>query len=83
MQKNGRYYVELGDTEIGGLIRIDNFLENLSEHLSKLESGHTNLQERQETVKVELTKKENYTDKIEEVKRKLEKIDKKLGVDKK
>jgi predicted acetyltransferase len=29
LQKSGRYYVELGDTEIGGLIRIDNYLENL------------------------------------------------------
>lgn len=83
LQKNGRYYVELGDTEIGGLIRIDNYLENLSEHLSKLEKGYNNLCDRQEAVKVELIKKEDYTKKIEEVKRKLEKIDKKLGVDKK
>lgn len=83
LQKSGRYYVELGDTEIGGLIRIDNYLENLTEHLSKLEYGYTNLCDRQEAVKIELTKKENYTDKIDETKRRLEKIDKKLGVDKK
>ena len=45
--------------------------------------GYTNLCDRQEAVKIELPKKENYTDRIEEAKRKLERIDKKLGVDKK
>ena len=82
LQNNGRYYVELGDTEIGGLIRIDNYLDNFAEHLAKLEEGYTHLCERQEAVRVELTKNENYAEKIEETKRKLEKIDKKLGVNK-
>ena len=62
---------------------IINYLEGLSEHLSKLEDGYNNLSDRQDAVKIELTKKENYTDKIDETKRRLEKIDKKLGVDKK
>jgi hypothetical protein len=35
---------------------------------------------RQETIKIELAKKEDYTDKIEKTKLRLEKIDKKLGV---
>ena len=83
LQKNGRYYVELGDTEIGGLIRIDNYLGALPNHLLELENNYKNLCERHEAVKLELTKKENYTDNIEEIKRKLEKIDKKLGVGKK
>lgn len=83
LQKNGRYYVELGDTEIGGLIRIDNYLENLTEHFAKLQEGYNNLCYREEAVKIELTKKENYSDRIEETKRRLEKIDKKLGIDKK
>ncbi len=83
LQRKGRYYVELGDTEIGGLIRIDNYLDNLREHLEKLLSNHNALIEREAAVKQELAKKESYTDKIEETKQKLARIDKKLGVNKK
>lgn len=83
LEKNGRYYVELGDTEIGGIVRIDNFLEKLSEHLAKLGETYTNLCDRQAAVKLELTKKEDYADGIEQLKVRLAKIDKKLGVDKK
>lgn len=83
LYKNGKYYVELGDTEVGGLIRIDNFLDNLSGHLSKLQEVHSNLCKRQESIKTELTKKEDFAEQIENMKKRLESIDKKLGVDKK
>lgn len=83
LQKNGRYYVELGDTEIGGLIRIDNYLDSLDKQLEKLNEGLTNLCGRQDALKVEITKKEDYVDRIEKIKQRLEKLDKKLGVDKK
>lgn len=83
LQKSGRYYVELGDTETGGLIRIDNYLENLEKQLEKLKEGHINLCGRQDALKVEITKKEDYVDRIEKIKQRLEKLDKKLGVDKK
>lgn len=82
LQKSGRYYVELGDTEIGGLIRIDNYLDNLGEHLEKLKEGLSNLCDRQNALEAEVTKKEDYVDRIEELKQRLEKLDKKLGVDK-
>ena len=36
LQKNGRYYVELGDTELGILVRIDNCLDKLEEHMQKM-----------------------------------------------
>lgn len=83
LQKNGRYYVELGDTEIGGLIRIDNYLDSLDKQLEKLNEGLTNLCGRQDALKVEITKKEDYVDRIEKIKQRLEKLDRKLGVDKK
>lgn len=82
LQKSGRYYVELGDTEIGGLIRIDNYLDNLGEHLEKLKDGLSNLCGRQNALKAEVTKKEDYVDRIEKLKKRLEKLDKRLGVDK-
>lgn len=81
LQRSGRYYVELGDSKTGGIIRIDHFLDNLDIHLSKLSEWLENLIQRQEAVEIELTKQEDYSDKIEEYKKKLEKIDKKLGVD--
>ena len=83
LQKNGRYYVELGDTEIGGLIRIDNYLDSLDKQLEKLNEGLTDLCGRQDALKAEITKKEDYTDRIEKIKQRLEKLDRKLGVDKK
>lgn len=83
LQKNGRYYVELGDTEIGGLIRIDNYLDSLDKQLEKLNEGLTDLCGRQDALKSEIAKKEGYADRIEKIKQRLEKLDRKLGVDKK
>ncbi len=83
LEKDGRYYVELGESEVGTLIRIDNFLDSMEAHLSKLEEGFTYLVNRKEAVRHELNKKENYTDKIEKTKAKLKRIDKELGVNKK
>lgn len=82
LQKNGRYYIELGDTAIGGLIRIDHYLDNLEGHLTKLQKSYRNLFSRQDAIKAELTKKEDYADRIEEIKQHLEALDKKLGVNK-
>ena len=83
LENNGKYYVDLGDTEIGNLIRIENFLENLHRHLEKLKLTLCKLKEKEQTIKMELEKKESYADCIEQYKEKLEQIDKKLGVEKK
>ena len=80
LQKNGRYYVEMGDTEKGVLIRVDNVLEGLEDHLSKLRESLTELYSKQESIKKELSKKEDYATKIGEIKAKLARIDKQLGV---
>ena len=83
LKRNGRYYVELGDTNTGNLIRIDNFLDDLQTHLDKLKKDFAKLQEREHQLKDELKKNESFSDEIEECRKKLEKLDKKLGVDKK
>ena len=83
LQGSGRYYVELADTELGVLVRIDNYLEKLCEHLEKMQENLKNMRIRQEDIQKELIRKEDYTDKIEFYTKKLEEIDKKLGVDKK
>lgn len=83
LKRNGRYYVELGDTNTGNLIRIDNFLDDLQTHLDKLNKGLAKLWERERQLKEELRKEESFSDEIENCCQKLEKLDKKLGVDKK
>lgn len=83
LKKSGKYYVELGDTDIGNLIRIDNYLDSLGDHLSKLMLNLEKLREKEKDIRFELSKDESYTDQIETYKNKVKKLDKKLGVNKK
>ena len=81
--RKGKYYVELGDTEKGNLIRLDNFLDSLDRYLIELENGLGRLKEKEQDIKRELAKNENYYDEIEKLKQKLDDLDKELGVKKK
>ncbi|MBR2453780.1 MAG: DEAD/DEAH box helicase family protein, partial [Clostridia bacterium] len=75
-----RYYLELGDSEVGYFIRIDNFLDNLGAHLDKLNEGLATLEERQRTIRAELDRDEGYSEKISELTERLAKIDGRLGI---
>ena len=79
----GRYRVEMGDTEVGNLIRIDNFISNLGGHLEKLEISLEKLKERKKDIEAELEKKESYSEQISSCKETIEKMDKKLKAGKK
>lgn len=79
----GRYRVEMGDTEVGNLIRIDNFISNLGGHLEKLEISLKKLKERKKDIEAELEKKESYSEQISSCKETIEKMDKKLKAGKK
>lgn len=83
LSRQGKYYVELGDTEIGNLVRIDNFLDALDNHLEKLKIGLSKLTEKEIELKAELAKDENYSEQIEKYRAEVERLDKKLGVNKK
>ena len=83
LQRTGRYYVELGDTELGILTRFDNFLNGFDAHIDNLNKVLTNMSEKKKNIRAELSSGENYTDKISELKEQIEAMDKKLGVDKK
>lgn len=83
LTRQGKYYVELGDTEIGNLVRIDNYLDTLDDHLEKLKTCLSKLTEKEIELKAELAKDENYSEQIEKYRAEVEKLDKKLGVDKK
>lgn len=80
LSRQGKYYVELGDTEIGNLVRIDNYLDMLDNHLEKLKIGLSKLTEKEIELKAELAKDENYSEQIEKYSAEVEKLDKKLGV---
>ena len=62
------------------LIRIDNFLDGLSEHHAKLNEGLRTLRNRKKQIEEELAKPETYSEQLEELQAQLDDIDKKLGV---
>ena len=64
-------------------MRIDNYLDKLEEHLERMETALSDMYTRQSAIREELLRKESYTDRIEALKEQLERLDKKLGVNKK
>ena len=82
LKRIGKYYITLGDAEVGNLVRIDNFIDTLDKHLDTLTSFLNNLKQKREDIQNELNKKASYVDEIEKIREELEHIDKKLGVKK-
>ena len=80
IERKGRYRVETGIKEIGGLIRIDNFLDGLEEYTHKMEENEQKLKKRLADICRQLTGKEDYADRIQEMKQKVAELDKQLGV---
>jgi len=81
LQRKGRYYVELSDAKAGCLVRIDHVLDTLDKHIRTLQQDRQWLGERMTAVEQSLARQENYADRIEKLMKKLERIDKELGVD--
>lgn len=82
IEKNGKYYIELGSSEIGSLIRIDNFLDDLENLLNKFNKELDRMLTRKNDIELELTKDDSYIDIIRDLEDKLVKLDNKLGVNK-
>jgi hypothetical protein len=80
LQGEGKYYVELGDSERGMIVRIDNFLEELKSLALKFTDELADLSLERERIRMELEKDESYVDKIEELKAEIKRLDKELGV---
>ena len=80
---SGKYYLELGSSPIGYLIRIDNFLSDFDEYVKKQEDKLDKLNMVQGSIEAELNEEDMYGDRIDELTSKLEELDKKLGVNKK
>lgn len=77
---SGRYYVKLGESDKGMLLRIDNFLEDFDRHMEKLTEGLDVLRDRKLGIEAELAKGESYADEIEKYRRLLAEIDAELGI---
>ncbi len=82
LKKNGSYYVETGDSETGGLIRIDNFLESFPKRIETMRETLQTLTLRKKEIERELSTCPDYGDEIEALMKKLEQIDTDLGVEK-
>lgn len=80
--REGRYAIKLGDTQVGNLIRIEHYLDNLDMHLEELIENLHKFKIRQEHIKNEMMSKEDYTEQIQMFQKRVKEIDKKLGVDK-
>ena len=78
----GLYPVDLGETEIGNFVRVDNFIDSIPDRAVCLREAVEELKRRAVEIDAELAKREDYAEKIETYRRRLEILDKKLGVKK-
>ena len=78
--REGRYHVEMGTAELGLLIRLDGFIDNLNNHYKKLRDALAALKHRKAGIAEELARDDGYSEHIEMLVERLAKIDKELGV---
>lgn len=79
--REGRYRVDMSDKESGILIRIDNFLDRLpDEYVARVRREKEVLEQELSEIEIELTKTNDYADRIDECASRLEQLDEVLGV---
>ena len=83
LRRRGKYYVELGNTEVGNLLRVENFLEHLGDRLTQSRASLAMLDEKETAIKGQLVQKVDYTQQIETFRQILVILDKQLGVEEK
>ena len=82
LQRRGRYMIEVGESDKGLMLRLDNCLEGLDKRLVRFENAHMQLIQNKQNIEDELAKDENYDEMILSTQEQLEKIDEELGVKK-
>ena len=78
LQGNNKYYVKLGSSPVGYLIRINNFINGLDKHLEELIKRYKDNMNYYELSKKELAKRDDYQDEIIKLQVELKKIDDQL-----
>ncbi|MBR1852747.1 MAG: hypothetical protein IJ794_06335, partial [Lachnospiraceae bacterium] len=82
LKREYHYSVELGSSDVGGLVRIDNYLDRLSEEHKRLVKRLEELKRRDVFLREELKKTQDYTEEIAKYRQMVEELDHLLGVDK-
>ena len=80
VRKNGEYHIDMKETEVGMLIRLDNFFDNLEKMLEKDKVMLEEYMLEEANIKQELSKEEDYSDYIIQLQENLRNIDERLGV---
>jgi N12 class adenine-specific DNA methylase len=83
LKRNGKYKVDVGESEFGYLTRLENALERLGDQLKIYKDNVQGLIMSKEEIRAQLAKNDSYADELARVKTELEEIDKELGVKKK
>ena len=82
LQRRSRYMVELGNSDVGGMTKIDRCLNNLEIRFNDLVKKLDDMMKRKSFMERELAKDTNYIEDINRCKEELRRIDHQLGVDK-
>ena len=80
IKKNGAYPVELGESAMGAMTKINNCLEGLEKTREKYVEKLDDLYKHEQSIKDELAKDESYVDLIEMYEMKVAELDELLGV---
>jgi hypothetical protein len=80
LENKGSYMVEMGFTEKGVLLRLDNFIDAMPKMMESLTQKIEEESGQLIKIEEELNKKESYSERIVQLKSKLDAIDKKLKV---
>lgn len=80
LENSGSYIVEMGFSEKGVLLRLDNFIDDMPKLIENLSKNIDEETSQLNRAKEEVGKTESYSDRIAELKARLEVIDKKLKV---
>lgn len=84
LEREGVYYLDMGESERGVTRRLDYFLDHFNKHFEALNQGLMNCFAREEELKRSLAESvDGYAAEIEKCKRRLKKLDKALDLDEK
>ena len=80
LERKNKYRLDIADSEVGIATRLDNFVNDFIKRLTACENKINDTKLFIKQGKEELNKKEDYTSRINKLQKRLQELDKKLGV---
>ena len=80
ISRSHKYIVEMGSNDVGMLVRLDNFIDHISDHADRMRNTIDELRKEESDIKKELLKEYNYTEQIEACREELTELDERLGI---